>query len=406
MPHATPASGPRPRRSILARLGAAAADLPPPLRRLAALQAAMNAAHFAAMPMLAVLILNLPGATAADAGTALAVYFALARGGPLLVGPLADRFGLWRALVAGLALRGAALVVLPFLPGGAGALIACALLGLGQASYESGAYGIMGAQPRASRDRLLVLNGQALNLGCVVGPLAGAGLALADPRLAFLGAGGLLLGLAAWCGRERSAVLRIRSDEPIGGSLRALLRDGRFLLLCAALVPFWALFAQLFAAFPILMARLGGATAWAGGVLFLNGLTGIAALALVGPWIARGRVVRMLVVGLAVASAAVLATTTASSLLVLMLVVVAFSVGESFVMAASDILTAEHADGRSPSTFFGLLNAAAGLGAAIGGLVGASAAASGDLDGVVPLALGGLASILLLGVYVRTGKAA
>ena len=55
-----------------------------------------------------------------------------------------------------------------------------------------------------------------------------------------------------------------------------------------------------------------------------------------------------LVVGLAVASVVVPATTAASGLLVPMLVC-AFSVSQSYVMAAGGILTAEHADERSSS---------------------------------------------------------
>ncbi|WP_152912297.1 MFS transporter [Candidatus Rhodobacter oscarellae] len=381
--------------------------LPAPLKRIAILQACMNAAHFAAMPMLAVLVAGIPGAGAKLAGTALVIYFVLSRTGPLVLAPLAERFGLWNTVTVGLCLRGASFLFLSFLAwttaAASGAIPAAALLGLGQAAHEAGIYGVMGRQAAQWRDRLLVLNGQALNVGCVVGPLAGMGLALWSPAVAFAGGGIALLVLGIWSATERSELLRVRASTGRGFGLSRVLTDRLFLLLCVALVPFWAVFAQLFAAFPMLAAELGGSAAWANSILIVNGLVGVVALALVARWIECGLVVSMLFAGLAVAFATVAGTTFVQTLLALLALVVLFSVGESFVMAASDILTGRHADGRSTALYFGCLNASAGIGAAIGGYVGAWDA-SGSKGGLLVLAACGALSVVPMAIYATDLK--
>lgn len=378
------------------------ASLPAPLKRITILQAGMNAAHFAAMPMLAVLIAGIPGAGAETAGTALAMYFVLSRIGPLVLAPLAERVGLWNTVTVGLCLRGSAFLFLAFLAwttaAASGAIAAAALLGLGQATHEAGVYGVMGRQAAEWRDRLLVLNGQALNVGCVVGPVAGVGLALWSPAIAFVGGGVALLALGIWSAAEGSELLRVRAPVDRGFGLSRVLTDRLFLLLCVALVPFWAVFAQLFAAFPMLAAEFGGSAAWANSILIVNGLVGVIALAFVARWIERGLVLLVLFVGLAVAFATVAGTTFVPTLLILLALVVLFSVGESFVMAASDILTGRHADGRSTALYFGCLNASAGIGAAIGGYVGAWDA-SGSKGGLLVLAAFGALSIVPIAIY-------
>lgn len=383
---------------------AAVEPLPGALRRVAALQALMNGAHFAAMPMLAVLITARPGGDAAEAGTALAVYFVLSRIGSVPLAPIAERAGLWHAVAAGLWLRGLGFVALPVVDGRTGTLLACALLGLGQATHEAGIYGVMGRQARPWRDRLLVLNGQALNAGCVVGPGVGAALALWGAGVAFAAGGAALLLLGAWCMTERSELLRGRPPPSEGAGIGRVLRDRRFLLLCVALVPFWAVLAQLFAAFPLLAARFGGTPAWANSILFVNGLTGIAALALVGAWIARGRVLLVLYIGLGLAFATIAGTAIVPTLAGLLLIVALFSVGESFVMVASDVLTAQHADGHSTALYFGCLNASVGVGAALGGYAGSVASGAGSGTGLVVLGACGLLSIGPLALYA-SGRA-
>lgn len=371
--------------------------LPYPLTCLAALQACMNGAHFAAMPMLVVLLAAAPDGGAALAGTVLSVYFLLSRIGPLLVAPLAERFGLWKAVTAGLCLRGAAFLMFPLM-GPGGALIAGCLFGVGQALHEAGAYGVIGRQAARERTRLLVLNGQALNLGCVIGPVIGAGLALWSPETSFIAAGLTLIVLGIWSATTHSPLLRVPA-LPYGPlKTRGVFKDHRFLLLCIALIPFWAVFAQLFAAFPMLASQLGGSAAWANSILVVNGVTGILALALVARPIEQGRTLPVLFIGLTLAFVTIAGTGYMPTLTALLILVVVFSFGESFVMAASDILTGDHADGQATAIYFGVLNASAGIGAALGSYIGTMYAYN-PRDGMIALACLGLLSIFPIAGY-------
>jgi DHA1 family multidrug resistance protein-like MFS transporter len=378
-----------------------AEPLPPPLKGIAVLQAAMNGAHFAAMPMLAVLVAQRVDGGPSAAGTALAIYFGLSRVGPIFLAPLMDRFGLWRGVSIGLCLRGIALAALPFVSHPTGAFAAAALLGLGQAMYEVSLYGVIGRQARARRDRLLVLNDQALNFGCVLGPLAGVALALRGADAAFVVAGGALFLLGLICSAVRSDLLCGRVVTADEGGMARMLRDSRFLVLCASLVPFWAVFAQLFAAFPLLAVTFGDSPAWANSILIVNGLAGIIALAGLGPWVERGRIHLILAIGLLLAFVSIAGTAFAADLWVLLAIVAAFSVGESSVMLAGQILTARHAEGRSATAYFGAFKASAGVGAAAGAYAGVLTADDGGGTGFVVLGAVGVLSLIGLITYVR-----
>lgn len=371
-----------------------------PQNWIAALQAAMNGAHFAAMPMLAILITQRVEGGAAVAGTALAVYFALSRIGPIFLAGAVERFGLWRGVSLGLYLRGFAFIALPFATQRVEALAVAAILGLGQAIYEVSLYGVIGQQPRAQRDRLLVLNDQALNLGCVLGPVSGAALALWAAEATFVVAGVTLIALGFGCIAVRSDVPRVAPVSHHEGSVRPMLRDGRFLLLCVALVPFWAVFAQLFAAFPLLAASLGDEPAWANAILIVNGLAGIVALACLGPWIESDRTLRILCLGLVLAFATIAGTAMVNELWVLLAIVAIFSIGESFVMLAGHILTARHAEGRSATAYFGAFKASAGVGAALGAYVGVVSADVQGGTGFLVLGTIGLGSMIGVAFYI------
>lgn len=360
----------------------------------------MNGAHFAAMPMLAILVTQRVEGGAAVAGTALAIYFALSRIGPVFLAPAVDRLGPWHGVSVGLCLRGLAFMVLPLAAQGVGALAAAALLGLGQAVYEVSLYGVIGRQARAQRDRLLVLNDQALNLGCVLGPLSGAALAWWSAEAAFFVAGAALVALGLGCTAVRSDLLRAPAMDHAEGIVMPMLRDRRFVVLCVSLLPFWAVFAQLFAAFPLLAARLGDAPAWANSILVINGLAGIVALACLGPWVARDRTLRILGIGLLLAFASIAGTAMVGELWVLLAFVAVFSVGESFVMLAGQILTARHAEGRSATAYFGAFKASAGVGAGLGAYVGVITAGDEGGTGFITLGAIGILSLAGLAFYV------
>ena len=183
-------------------------------------------------------------------------------------------------------------------------------------------------------------------------------------------AGLTLIALGIWSANVRSPLLRVPAlpDGPL--KMRGVFKDHRFLLLCIALIPFWAVFVRLFTAFPILASQLGGSAAWANSIIVVNGVTGILALALVARPIEQGRILPVLFVGLTLAFVTIAGTGFMLTLSALLILVVVFSFGESFVMAASDILTGDHADGHATAVYFGVLNASAGVGTALGSYLG------------------------------------
>lgn len=370
--------------------------LPAALWRLVAVQTLMNGSHFMAMPLLAVFcseVLKLP---VAAVGSVLAVYFIAARVMPVVVAPLVDRFGLWPAVTTGLMLRGAGFLGLYLAAGQRDAVLMAAALGLGTAIYEAGAYGVIGAQAQAERERLIVTNAQGLNLGCVFGPLAGAGLAMIDIALPLLLSGLLFLALACGTMLERAEVLRAHRPQAVRDSLGSVLGDKPFLVLCLALVPWWALFAQLFAAFPIEATARGGSASWAGSVLVVNGAIGFLVLFVVPALIRYLGTLGLLFAAAAVGGLAIASVGFTPGLWPLLVLVGLFSAAEIAILAAAEILVGRHAGGRAVATFFAVFNMSWGVGGAIGGAVGPWIA-SMPTSGAAWAALGASALLTLAG---------
>jgi Na+/melibiose symporter-like transporter len=348
------------------------------LWRLLGLQGVMNASHFMAMPLLAVYCTSALGLSAATTGAVLAVYFAAARMTPVVVAPLVDRFGRWPAVSWGLFLRGVGFFGLLLAPGETAALLATLVLGLGTALTEAGAYGVIGAQPQATRERLIVFNAQALNVGCVLGPLTGAGLAAVDLMLPLLASGVLFVGLALAALFERSPELTTHTPQPMSESYSAVLGDRAYLLLCVVLVPWWALFAQLFAAFPLEATARGGSPGWAGSVLVVNGGIGFLVLFAVPALMRAFGTIGLLAVAIATGGVAIGLVGQVPGLVLLLLLVAIFSAAEIAVLAGAEILVGRHAGGRAVSTYFALFNMSWGLGGALGGAAGPLMAQAAD----------------------------
>lgn len=359
------------------------------LNHLVASQAAMNGAHFLALPVLALHLAAVPGVGMEAAGIALGIFLAVARIGPLLTGPLADRLGAWSAIRIGLALRAAGLAAVPMAGTELGAFFAAVLLGLGVALHEPAVYGAIGRAPADERDRLLLRHVQALNLGCVLGP----GFALVSglsTSAAFFCASAATWALTLWACTQRAD--QPRPSHRAEGRCRVAV-DWRYLAFATALVPFWALFAQLFAALPILIAEAGGADAWAQSVILVNGLVGFAVVPAVLPLIGRHGPRPLLAGGSALAAGSIGLLGAPAGLAGLLLLVVALSVAETAVTSAADVLTARHADGRDVASRFGLLTVGAGIGTSLGAPLGVVAAAG------EPMVLAALGALGLLSCF-------
>ena len=360
-----------------------------PLVALVTSQVAVNGAHFLALPVLVVFWAAKPGIGTAMAGLALGVFLAVARLGPLVTGPLADRIGPWSAIRLGLVLRCVGLASVPFAEGVATACLSAALLGSGIAFHEPGICGALGGAPADDRDRLLLRHVQALNLGCVVGP-AIAILAGLSAGAAFLLAATATGVAAIWSMLVREPRRHDIAPETRSGIIGC---DRRFLVFAVSLVPFWALFAQLFAALPVMAARAGGAEGWAQSVILVNGMTGFLAVPLLLPLLRRFGPRPMIALGSALAAASIGSLAWSLDLAALIMLIVVLSVAETAVTTAADIMTASHADGRNVGSHFGILTVGAGVGTSLGAPLGVIAA-DGHLPGLLALGSLGLLSCL------------
>ncbi|MCU0800851.1 MAG: MFS transporter [Rhodobacteraceae bacterium] len=340
------------------------------LDRLVASQAAMNAAHFLALPVLALHFSAVPDVGPAGAGVALGVFLAIARIGPLVTGLLADRIGAWQAIRLGLVLRSLGLAAIPFAETATCACLATAVLGAGVALHEPAVYGALGLAPEGKRDRLLMRHVQALNFGCVVGP--GLALVAGWSTATIFWIASTTTGLVTLWACVQRPLTQQRPDQFTPRARKVI--DWRFMSFAAALVPFWALFAQLFSALPMLVAKAGGSEAWAQSVILINGLVGFVVVPLILPALQRYGPRPILIVGCAIAAISVGLLDSSVALSGLLLLIMALSMAETAVTAAADILTARHANGRDVASRFGILAVGTGIGTALGAPLGVVAA--------------------------------
>jgi predicted MFS family arabinose efflux permease len=278
----------------------------------------------------------------------------------------------------------------------ASSIVVAALLGVGVAVYETGIYGVMAAQPRKMREALLMANIQALNIGCVLGPVIGFVFVLITFNLPFILPALVLMLLAGYCSLNRSPEYNNPSQDTVVTSASRVLKDKKFLWMCLSLIPFWALFAQLFGALPVLMVRASGSDAMAGSVIFLNGFVGFFAVS-VYAWLTKKIDARALaIVGCLIGAIATWFLESTVGLITLIFLVGLFSVAETFVTTAADILTSRYADGRSTGSYFSALNVSIGIGSALGAPLGMMAISQTSGAGFMMIGVTGVLSALLL----------
>lgn len=137
-------------------------------------------------------------------GMTMTVFFVISGTGQAMAGFLVDHFGARRVLLAGVALLGAAAVVLAFAQGFAGLMVAAVLAGLGNAVFHPADFTILNRHVSAPRlGYAFSVHGLSGYLGWALAPVYLTGLAaLGGWRIAALGAaalavlsiGGLLAG--------------------------------------------------------------------------------------------------------------------------------------------------------------------------------------------------------------------
>ncbi len=347
-----------------------------PLWRLLSVQFIMNASHFMAMPVLAIYCSTVLNLSLASTGAVLSVYFIASRATPVFIAPVVDRYSRWNAVIIGLLMRGLGFLGIYYASGEMQPILFSIILGLGTSIYEAGAYGTIGSQREEVREKLIIYNVQFLSLACVAGPIAGAGLALIDFGLPLLCSAVLFFIIAGVAFFENSEELRIHTPTTIADSLKTVLRDKAFIMLCIVLLPWWAIFAQLFAAFPLEATARGENANWANAVIIINGIFGFLALFITTKLLDRFGVAAVVLYAVLTVGLSVGLIGMFSGLTSLLILVAIFTCAEVSLISGTEILVGRHAVGRSVSTYFAMFNMSWGLGGAIGGGIGPYLASS------------------------------
>lgn len=340
------------------------------LWRLIVVQGLMNASHFMAMPIIGLYCLKELSYSEFDVSITLTTYFLFARVAPLVVAPVVDRFGKWEGVTLGLVLRGCGFLIFTVRPTAEVSWLAASVLGLGTSIYEAGAYGVIGAQPSQIRRSLIILNTQGLNIGVIVGPLAGAALSLLGLWWPIAVSGVLFILLSIAVTFETAPEVRHFEKPESFGSTKAAYSDRDHLLFCLAMIPWFVLFAQLFSSIPIEAVRRGGSDTWASLVLVVKGIVGVVGL-FATPAIVRrfGRRAAMNVYIIAGAWVFTLVPLTTGPEAILFVVGV-YSLAEVGALTLSESLIADRATGDNSASYFALFFVSWGIGGAIGGAIG------------------------------------
>jgi MFS transporter, DHA1 family, multidrug resistance protein len=297
-------------------------------------------------------------------GFVLTVLIATQQVLPAVTGPLADRFGLRRVLVAGLVAR--SLGYGAFAWGGRLPLLlaAAAFAGAGGAAFTPAAKAMVALAAGERRLEAFALRSVAVNAGAALGPLVG-GLLFGHFRVVFV------VAICTYAVFLLAVLRRIPADRPkeVERAVPALglVRDRALLWLTVVSAGFWFLYTQFTFTFPLYAADRFHVTGRVGLLFTLN-----AALVLALQYAVVARLTpplgswRLLALGMAVAAAsfAVLAGLPSRGALVAFTVV--FTLGELMVVPTLDTLASLLAPAASMAAYLGV----ASLGWALGGVAG------------------------------------
>jgi MFS family permease len=362
-------------------------------------QLVMNGSTAMVVPFLAVYLAQRLHLRAAIVATVLTTYLLAVRLLPALTGGIGDRAGLRLMVVLGCIARGGGLLAFPLLTYWPALVADAALIGLGGALAEPALKGALAAEPEEVRASVFALRNQLLNASFIGGAGLGGLVAAIDLTAPFVVSAACFAGLAvafvafgpAGRGPARAGVLR--------GYGAAVRRPG-FLLLWAAMLPWWALYAQLNVALPLRAFGLTHSERLVGLVLVVSGISGVL---LLGP---ITRLYRSLPARTAVQlGMVVLAVSFAAVPLVpaywwLLVCVCLYTVAESVVLVGADLLVAGYATRETTATFFGLSATSWAVGGTAGNYLGSWAMAA--LDGWHPWALFSLVGLAgLVGTHLH-----
>jgi MFS family permease len=348
--------------------------LTPAVSVAVASQVLVNASTFMVLPFAVLYLSDTVGLSAGKAGTVVAVLLLSSRLLAAGTGPLAERIGYRASMAVGLVIRGAGLALFTVGRDWAALAAAACVVGIGGALYEPALNGLLARQPTHDWLRLFATRNQLLNVGVAVGPAAAAAALSLGAEAPFLVASAILaiMGTAIWLVPEDSNSSRhdVRDRTRVQVHYAKAIRSRSFLQLFPTLVLWWALFTQLTVSVPLAARAVGGNQRWVGIAFVVNGATGVLALGCVRR-LCRGLApARILTWGLFIAASGFTLLPVVTSRWWLLSCIVLYTVGESLVLPAIDMLVASWTDDETASTFFGLALAAWAIGGTVGVFLG------------------------------------
>lgn len=343
------------------------------------LQFATNASTFMSFPLLSVL-LKQQGHEGVFIGTVLTTVLICAKGLPLVIGHIIDRFGGQVFVSGGLTMRAIGFALFFVSDRMEAQLLAAFLIGSGAAAYETAVYALLAQQAKEIRRFLFLLNNQALNFGVILGPAIGTVLSWGHIELAFAASAVffILSALAApfFCQQPADNCPRL----PMG-VIKPLLEtftDRRFFVLCLILIPWWLIFAQLYTSFPLFLFSLLGHGQDTQIIFIINGITGMITAFMLSSLFSRLEEISLIRLGYLLL-AGLFSLSPAIDLAVTFYILVAFyTLAETVILASSDAEIARIAPPGREATFFGASHISWIIGGGIGNFLGAELSSGKD----------------------------
>jgi MFS family permease len=349
----------------------------PRIRSLLWGQFFMNASHFMSVPLLAIYLAKDIQLSPAELGTVMAANLLFAQALPLIAGPFADRYGAKVGMVLGLILRGSGLAGIALNDSFYLLVAAASLSGAGVALYETALFGVFGQEPPDQRAKVFAANNQMLNLGVIIGPLVGT-LASQISIATCFAAGSVAFFFLALQVSLRPDVSILKSNRPyLFAGVASAIKNPDFRLLLVSSMPWYFLFPQLYVAFPLYMSNLR-ADVSSGAIFIVNGVVGVTYMVLARNWLTRTAPTRLLLVAYTGAAALFGSMIFSTSIIWFLLFVAGYTIVETTILPALEVLTSALAHEDSQSTYFGVLSVAGALAGAAGYYVGSWLALRGS----------------------------
>lgn len=328
-----------------------------------------STATFMAMPMIAVFLASERGMGAGPISIVLGVYFVAEHVSPLLFGAWSDRMSRYRFVFWGLVTRAAGFLGVAYADTLIAITVFATLLGLGGSAFVTAAFGLFAGLDNGKRERAVVYANVGQNAGVFLGPLVGALAAWWDPVLPFI-ISGLVFLLIAGGGLCTPRLPDVRSPVNLLRGIFQPLLNRRFLLLMGVMLPWFAIFPQLYVVMPLAAAELGGDNSWANTVFAVNGAVGVVMLVVLGRMLQRGEPMRMIALCYATAAISFVVALGSGDIVLLLGAITLFSIAEVVMLPAAEVVVVQEAPPEQGGSFFGVFTAIFGIGAAGGQAVG------------------------------------